>query len=390
MVRKVQPTSFIWSADKELEEISNDQLPPEAQGSLYNFLEFQNSKALSLDMTDDYFSEIFEIGVHEFFHNQGQDGWKSAGRLRGTEYPQVAAPRLYRRMIHQRLSEYIKSNGSNQIALSKAAFWFNKWKTEFENEFKNSADGYEGTAEYVGRMAVIITRLGCTASDSQILEVFKEMMNESMDTSVSGEVMELDVEGYEIGAMSSLILRFIKKHQTWTDLVSEGQSPLDLVLGPQQIIADSLPADILKDIEEKTKKTNEKLKAALGGTLENYSSPEYLRVNIPIKWMTSNFSPLTFIFSPKIADGTIIPMTSETTYSSSAGPLLAQANQVLIMLAAEFTPCRSDEAGFMAVVAKDNVRLDQTIMTFQKGLMSGSATYKEKVQDGLSWLCLGE
>ena len=54
-------------------------------------------------------------------------------------------------MMFDRLKEFLLTN--NQSSLSKAKFWFEKWKSEFPKEAQSTTDGYEGTARYVEMIA---------------------------------------------------------------------------------------------------------------------------------------------------------------------------------------------------------------------------------------------
>jgi len=61
---------------------------------------------------------------------------------------------------------------------------------------------------------------------------------------VSGDQLELDNEGYDIGSLSAFTLRFIQKNTTWHDEVKNGETPLAILLKNVTPIDDTVPTDI--------------------------------------------------------------------------------------------------------------------------------------------------
>ena len=104
----------LWeSKTKAWTVIPKAELPAAATSGLYAFFEFRGVQTVSIYMTAEgpYTDEsaAFLLAVHEGFHHWEQTAaWEARkqGSLRGTEYPILAAPRLYRRQLYDRLRAY--------------------------------------------------------------------------------------------------------------------------------------------------------------------------------------------------------------------------------------------------------------------------------------------
>ncbi|MES2854524.1 MAG: hypothetical protein V4692_01620, partial [Bdellovibrionota bacterium] len=105
--------SYVWRGSTgRIEPIAKEKIPVSAFASYYDFFELDGEKTVSIFSKDDA-HEMFNWITHEGFHNHGQAEWKRLGGTRGTAYPPQAKPRLYRRMMFDRMKEYFESENPN-------------------------------------------------------------------------------------------------------------------------------------------------------------------------------------------------------------------------------------------------------------------------------------
>jgi hypothetical protein len=307
--------SWIWDAStNNTQSISNSELPASAIGSSYEFFDLNGHKAMSLNM-EEGMTKVFELGVHEFFHHIGQENWTSnqtGGR--GTLYPLDGEPRFYRRMIYDNLRQYFQSG--NQVSLGRAKYWFDKWANEFSNETQSTTDGYEGTAEYVETMAAAVAKLGCSATDEQIKAAVINEVTTDFGFSVSGQHLALDSEGYEIGGLAALILRFNGfELSEWNRRMATGETPLQVLLESVAPVVETPPAELRDTFVQAAQKTNEERRPILDDDISNWNNKLYVRVPAPYNWLQSNLMPKFFAHSSEL-DLDLYPLSTDHQYVS--------------------------------------------------------------------------
>ncbi len=316
MLYPKQEFSWLWDASSNsISRIDNNSLPSSASGSFYAFFDLNGRKSMSLNM-EEGIKEVFQLGIHEFFHHHGQSNWTRAENSggRGTEYPVSWQPRLYRRMIFENLKRYLESN--NSLDLRKAKFWFDRWTNEYPNESRATTDGYEGTAEYVETMAEVVAKFGCAAPDETLKSSVIAQIKSDFGFSVGGQHFGLDSEGYEIGGLSALILRFKESHlASWTSRISKGETPLKVLLESVKSVDDFASQELIKMFQNSAQRINAERAPLLDQDIANWSNKSFVRVAAPYKWLQSNLFPKFFAQSSHLNIG-LYPLSTTHHYLS--------------------------------------------------------------------------
>ncbi len=217
---------------RQVYRIKNEDLPGGAFAT-YSFFEFKGRKAISVNQNySTYVTEsrsVFALGSHESFHFLGQKNWAGRSSGRGDFIPVRWEPRYYRAMLQKNLKAAFFDRQNQIIHLRHAKFWFAKWTSEFPNESLATTDGYEGTAEYAEIIAKALATAGCNASESTLRSYAKKAVESSPDLLKSDYSYALDHEGYYVGSLAALILRF-DRLEAWTDRMSKGETPVEVLL----------------------------------------------------------------------------------------------------------------------------------------------------------------
>lgn len=301
-VSKNDAQAWLWDASSDaFRQVPVGQLPSSARDALYQFFKFEGKPAMSLSTTSSFPVDLFELGVHEFFHNQGQASWQSPAGAggRGTVYPVRWEPRLYRRMIFDHLKAYVGNAQDSELAYAK--YWFEKWKTEFPAEALSTADGYEGSADYVEKMAGAIAKHGCSATDSILRQELVAMIANS-GHSVSGRAFALDSEGYEIGGLATIALRFRQGDpRSWAPRFAQGLTGLEILLENISPVPEKAPDEILATFQKAEGQINREYGALLDTDIANWLRKDHVRVALNFSWLQSNLMPRFFATSESLS-----------------------------------------------------------------------------------------
>lgn len=301
-VSKDDGGTWLWEASTDaFRPLRNDQLPRAARGALYQFFEFQGKPTMSLNTNTDFPLDLFELGVHEFFHNQAQASWQrpqGAGG-RGTLYPVRWEPRLHRRMILDRLKSYLAT--SDERELSRAKFWFEKWKTDAPAEALSTTDGYEGSADYVEKMAAAVAKHGCAASEDVLRQEIVALTATS-GASVSGQFFALDSEGYEVGGLATLALRFRQSDpRAWAPRFATGATGLDILFENVTATAETAPPELVTQFRDSERRINLEFGKLLDPDISNWGRTDHVRVALNFPWLQSNLQPRFFATSATLS-----------------------------------------------------------------------------------------
>ena len=217
----------------------------------------------------------------------------------GTTYPMDDSPQYYRRMIFDNLQKYLASQ--EQEHLRKAKYWFDKWATEHPDEVISSTDNVEGTAQYMETMAQALAGLGCSSTDEELKNHVLAQVESKFGNSVSGQYFALDLEGYDIGGLGSLILRFSNTDLAdWNQKITEGEDPLEVLFEGVTPVPENDDKNLREDFIYTATIMNEKYGLLLDDDIENYSNKDYIRVSAPGYWIQSTMSPQFFAYSSEI------------------------------------------------------------------------------------------
>jgi hypothetical protein len=380
--------SWVWdAAANSLAQVSNSLLPSFVLGSEFNFFSMSDQVTMALNM-EKRGDNLFGLGVHEFFHRHGQKKWKreESSHFRGTVYPVAWQSRLYRRMILDNIKAYAKSNQNRD--LEKARYWFEKWSTEYSYEPKSTTDGYEGSADYVEEMAAAIAELGCSASDDQIKSRIVKQIQSKYAPSVVGEgCLGLDFEGYEIGSLAAVLLRFQSGPSlaSWNDRVAEGQTPLQILLEGARAEQETAPAVLATQFQALALRTNQERAPILDPVIAQWKNDNFVRVGVPSNWAQSEFNLKFFAVSMQLRV-TLSPLDTDHRFISPKGlsDFTLKTNAVIF----SYGYVCPDQYLYIPIHS-DLIRFVDRITDIQSPVMSGRVVRRLKVDDhGFRYLCV--
>lgn len=395
LIKNSQNKAYLFSEETpQLSEVSLSLLPPNSLTSIYSFFEFQNRPALGLDLdqiaqfsSQAALPQLMGLAVHEFFHYHGQKTWPHRAGQRGTDYPLSATPRLYRRMIFENLKTYFLSSGIQKEPLQKAAYWFQKWVTEYPSENLNTTDGYEGTARYMELLAANLAKVGCQASDLDLFNQTKSVLFENMGHSVAGLRFALDSEGYDLGGLSALILRLLHHDVQWYQDAKNQGTPLESLLSPVTPLVDTIPDSISQTFLATEKLENARLAALVDQDIANYKDPEFIRFLLPSASLTSTYSPLAFLktIDPPLS---LTPMGSDLAFVRGQTAIKTKKFAVAIRPTTTTSPCQGQD-GWMFLVHKSQIsHISATSFSIDSPLLQGQTVGEMKLDaEARTWLC---
>ena len=152
-------------------------------------------------------------------------------------------------------------------------------------------------------MAEALHKTGCEVEDAILRNKALEMFNKTTYgvNSLEEIILSSDLEGYYIGQIATLLLRFEFKKSDWQDSIKKGESPLEILL--KNIIPETDNDDVhLKDrIERLSKKKDKEIGNYLDEDIQFLTNTDYIRINIPYSWLQSNLMPRFFV-SPNFND----------------------------------------------------------------------------------------
>lgn len=216
----------------------------------------------------------YEFLTHELVHIYHQNNINfpsNENNSRSQEYPIKFEPRLYRNMIYYNLGNAVITNDDNTSKefIQKAAYWFNKWKNEYPNEFSSIAytDTLEGHAEY-------ITKLSNFASQDTIT---REDLSKSIY--LDSVISNLGLDSYDLGIVAlSAVERF--KPDFKEDFSKSQKSPIEYLLENVTPIEDTpnekLSNELKQNIDKSNSTLNESLKDIIN-SIDDKTIP-YLRI----------------------------------------------------------------------------------------------------------------
>ncbi len=257
-------------------ELNSDELSS-LWFSPYIFSSFRGYTTLGISINSASFNEnasIWETAglktlFHESFHfvAQRKSTWQNIIGNRNQPFPDQAETRYLR---HELISSLL-SVLLDEKDISAPAFWFDRYKTEFPEEFSRfrSADRSEGTAEYGNYLMLAIADLGCNASQKQLLQAIKQNFAPSY--------IPFN-EPYETNSLASFIL-MANNLDIWKDSVDSGEVPLEILLkdiAPQNQEED---LELKEKIENDTSQINQELTTQIVPLFEKFDDPlNYIKV----------------------------------------------------------------------------------------------------------------
>ena len=376
--------SWVWDASSnELAEIGNHELPRPSLTSGFAFFEMDGQPTMSLNMEHDQENDdVFRLGVHEFFHDQGQIGWNRGAMGRGTPYPVLAEPRLYRRMMLDNLKRYLEYADPDD--LGRVRYWYELWADD-PLELSLTTDQIEGTAFYMEFFASVLAERGCWVSDAELRLAAIERAKSVFGFSVSGEKFQLDLEGYDIGGLAALILRFDRKPlREWNQEIAEGETPLTVLLrevAPK--IDEGPPQHLVELFGETAQRVNEELGSLVDVAIDSWPDASFIRLSSPIDYLMSNFSPSAFIYS-RVLETELFPLGRDHPFLSPTSDYILREGAVV---RADWIPA-CEFFGFMNLVPEASIHVVDGVAELASGTVSGRLAGQMKDEAGFRYFCV--
>jgi hypothetical protein len=129
------------------------------------------------------------------------------------------------------------------------------------------------------------------------------------------DIFELDTEGYDIGGLASLILRFQFPERSWWKEVAQGLTPVQILLDKMPPVEEAVDPEVgvaYHGFHAKMQKHADKL---LGETLRLQGMESSVYLSFPFDWQTGSFSPIAFYVMPE-AGMALTPMGEPMVFAS--------------------------------------------------------------------------
>lgn len=236
-----------------------------------------------------------QSAIHEGFHFTGDNEFANTqnGSSRGLTYPIDYQPRYLRYHVILSLSRALFSGDSK--ALGAARYWYDQYLKRYPEDSKEhgALDIAEGTAQYVGLVGTALAKVGCKASEAELLSAAKEMCQPD-----AGEELDWvnpgDAESYQIGVIAGLLLRQRNAPQ-WQEHIAKGTPPLDLLLKHVKPIHQKDDKRLLARVKEFCQQRNDEIGVVVDTFFKQMGSADHFTVAVPLQWMASSFSTDGFV-----------------------------------------------------------------------------------------------
>lgn len=299
LVNKDLPRQILVSArNKKMSRIANADLPPYVFASSFSLIPFEDRQVMYIDaqvfrMNATAPSLALSVAVHEAFHMTDQTTWVGKAKSsRSTTFPFLAEPRIARSMLYANLKKAFLDKQNSSLYLGHAKYWYDQWLLADPAEENATTDGYEGTARYVDMMVTALDEIGCGATEEQLEKKLFE--SESIKNEAYVGLRTLDNEGYPVGSLAALILRFQKSEINWHAQVAQGKTPVEILLDSVVAVPD-LPNLITANYIRQAMKANTRnVEGYLHETREQMKKSSSVYVSIPNDNLQTSFSPKGF------------------------------------------------------------------------------------------------
>lgn len=174
-------------------------------------------------------------------------------------------------MIYRNLANAIISNddATSQNYIQKAAYWYNKWKNEYEDEFNyiRSTDIIEGHAEYIGVLSNFTS--DAITKDDIIKTVYPDAILKTLGT-----------DSYSLGFISLTLLD--KYNPNFKNTFFETKkSPIELLLDGVTEIEDTIDNKLVDELKKQLDSLNDQVKIQIENiitSLDDKNIP-YLKID---------------------------------------------------------------------------------------------------------------
>jgi hypothetical protein len=196
-----------------------------------------------------------ELAAHEAFHVVGQRRFAKVGRMdRGLEVPSNPEYSYARVMLLQRLQQ----SYSKLAPLGRPAFWYRQTIDDQLGTRTAAArvlDRIEGSAQFVGILAVALYLVGCDATDREFRRLVYRSFDQRWEATRYANLSP-DTPAYVTGLIAGLLLD-ATGNATWKRQVEDGASPAEILLGSQAPEQDDGDPKLRESIRESLARQDE-------------------------------------------------------------------------------------------------------------------------------------
>lgn len=236
-------------------------------------LKFEGKDSIMLGVDEESLAapDTFEFITHELVHLYYQNDIDKVEGSRTQEYPIKYEPRLYRTMIYRNLSSAVISDddATSQNYIQKAAYWYNKWKNEYPDEFNSirSTDIFEGHAQYIGILSNFIGK-GVTRDD----------ISQRVDQ--NAVLTTLGTDSYGMGFVALTLLDRANPDFK-NDFLKSGKSPIEFLLDDVAEIEDTADEKLVDELQQKIASLNDLVKEQIENVITAMDDKNipYLKIN---------------------------------------------------------------------------------------------------------------
>lgn len=371
--------------------VPNEKLPPRVFSSAFSLIQFENRDVLYVDSQIGRYSADaplvgFQFAIHEAFHIMDQKEWNRPEMgERGVSIPLLTEPRIARHMLYINLKKaFIEKQNMNHY-LGKAKYWYQEWVKADATEFTSTTDGYEGSAQYVDTIATLLNIRGCKVPEAALEQDAIQMPVLQGESYVG--FIALDSDGYYIGGLASLLLRFRFPSLNWQARLAIGDTPVKVLLEKINPIAEPQNQKIAEKIHENIQEMDSDINSYLRDTQEQMQKPTAIYISVPTEAVKTSYSPKGF-YNDRHTGVHYIPMAAELTFDlTDRNSRLTSKQDAVFFEFGKTDPC----PGFWNFVVDSSAIQSKGDLRFElaSSLFEGSFLAKEKVDSkGRQWLCV--
>jgi len=378
--REARQVWYISAKTTAPDTMSLSALPKEAGGlDDFKIFPFRGKTVLALNLDKYQRDEVTlpgAVAVHELFHRIGQANWKLAASKRGDFYPLLAQPRIDRGML---LSEMQTYAGGDTLALPRAAFWYDKWKTDAPEEIQYTTDAREGTAKYVERLTVERTRAGGCAGD------VSAGVAQWIRSQNANDLHGLDGEGYTIGAVAGFLLDRAKT--PWKEAMKNGATPLELLMNGAERQSGPEDFDLHTVITARIDAANVEIGHLADPFAAQLKNPDYYRVIIPDGWTGGYFGLMGAVIPRASPAQTYLIFPFGQEFQSGKQNWMILTNPSLAVVRTDENPPCASKGGLEFLVSKSKITSKANHFSAHTANLDFEILGKSVARDGLSYLC---
>lgn len=370
--------------------VSASTLPPDlGMFSFFSIGNLDNVLTMGIElMNEPPIVEPFEVhlAVHEGFHFLGgQDDFVVAEEgVRDATWPIAWRPRFLRAEVIRALTEAFVDSDATGVGRARA--WRDKLATEDPTERKAllSLDVFEGTAQYVETVGVLIALLGCDATEAQLTEEARKRASDLfMDSAY-----DRGGESYVIGPLAGMLLRSAQGQGF--EQKAKSTPMVDLLLDAASAVAvDETDPAVAARIDA-AKKAIDQQNTAIGSELTpflaTWASADHARIAIPEAWSIGSYSLEGgyYVDASIASDQPHVLLGYSASFGSTDGKGKADLSSALLVQA-DASPCGTGKVVIPVPVASVPAG---DHLTFKVGALSMTDAAVERIDSGgFSWVC---